>query len=524
MTTGVGTLPAPIGGMNALDSIVGMPETDAISLINFFPQAYGCYLRKGYQEFANGFPSDVQTLLPYADKGGTTKLYAFSGAGLYDATAGGAVGAALVSGLTSAQWQCTLFATSGGTNAACFNGIDNGIWISTGSGIQRLIAGDGVTVSTIKNVDPKNVIDCVIHQRRLWMVEKNTTYGWYLPTDQIYGIASQWDFGPLFKKGGYLQSLATWTVDGGSGSDDVMVAFSSEGEIAIYKGTDPSTAPDNWALQGVYFVGKPVSGHRFHTKVGGDVKFVTSQGIISLNDMFTSNTVTVANSSIDSQKVQQPISDSVSLLGSIFGWEAYYCAPFNMFMVNIPSVVSGGNLQYVENTINSGWCQFTGYDASHLATYNGVPFFGCRDGKIYAGWTGHVDKAAVDGSGGTEVVGVAQQAYSYLQAPAVQKQIGMYRPTFLKAGDIAYGSLVAYDFAFSTAPVIFSPSGTSGAAWDVALWDAAYWSGSLLTQRDWNQAEGMGVAVSFCLTVRSKAETLWVATDYTSVISNGGVF
>lgn len=521
---GIGSLPAPIGGLNALDSIAGMPETDAISLINFFPQAYGCYLRKGYKEFASGVGGEVQTLLPFFDRTGSTKLYAFGNGKMFDATAGGAVPAATLTGLLSNIWQFTQFANSAGTHAVGFDGSDDGIWINQTLGVQRLILGDGIVNATWKNVDPKNLIDVVTHQRRVWGVEKNTTYAWYLPTDQVFGVASKWDFGPLFKKGGYLQSLATWTVDSGTGPDDLLVGFSSEGEVVVYKGTDPSTAPTNWALQGVYFAGKPVSGRRFHTKVAGDIKFITTQGVISMNDLMTSSTSTKAESSIDSQKVQQPMADAASTLGTLFPWQSYFCSPINMFMVNVPSVTTAGNIQFVENTINSAWCQFNGYDASHIVTYNNVPFFGAKDGKIYAAWTGHTDKAAVDGSGGTDVTGVCQQAYSYLKTPAQQKQVGMYRPTFLVASNAVYGSAVAYDFAFVVPSITASPPPSVGALWDTALWDSAYWSGSLLTQKDWNQAEGMGVAVSFCYTVRSRDEVLWVSTDYTFAQSNGGVF
>ena len=40
------------------------------------------------------------------------------------------------------------------------------------------------------------------HQKRMWFVQKNTTRGWYLPPDQIYGTAKYFDFGPLMTMGG----------------------------------------------------------------------------------------------------------------------------------------------------------------------------------------------------------------------------------------------------------------------------------------------------------------------------------
>lgn len=515
------TLPAPLGGLNAYDSLAGMPDTDAISMINLLPQAYGAYLRRGYQEFANSLGGDVQTLLPFSGSDGVERLYAFANHSMFNITAGGVAPAPSLTTLTTDVWQTTQFANSAGTHALAFSGGDDGIWINVALGIQRLVLGDGIVNATWKNVDPKNLIDVTVHQRRVWAVQKDTTYGWYLPVDQVYGVASKFDFGPLFKRGGYLQSLTTWTVDTGTGPDDSLVAISSNGEVAVYKGIDPATAA-TWALQGVYYMGTPVTGRRFHAKIEGNIYFLTVQGVISLNDMLTSTGVNPPVNSVDSIKVQQPISEAASSLTGVFGWQMYYCAPFHMAFGNVPSVTTAGNTQFVTNTINSKWCIFAGYDASHWATYNGLPFFGSRNGKVYKAWFGHVDGADLNGNNGTDVVGTVQQAYSYLGSPGVQKQLGMYRPTFLVASDVVYGSYVSYDFAFKTASIGLSPPVAGSSRWDIGLWDQAVWSGSLKSQRQWSQAEGMGTASSFSYIIRSRSEALWVGTDFTYI--NGGVF
>lgn len=521
MAANVKTLPAPLGGLNAYDSIAGMPDTDAISMINLLPQAYGAYLRRGYQEFATTLGGDVQTLLPFSDSTGVERLYAFANNKLFNITAGGVAPAPTLTSLVSNVWQTTQFANSAGTHAIAFSGSDDGIWINLALGVQRLTLGDGIVNGTWKNVDPKNLIDVTVHQRRVWAVQKDTTYGWYLPVDQVYGVASKFDFGPLFKRGGYLQSILTWTVDTGVGSDDSLVAVSSNGEVAVYKGTDPATA-GTWALQGVYYMGAPVTGRRFHTKVAGDIYFATVQGMVSLNTMLTSSTTTPPEVAIDSKLVQQPLSEAATALTGIFGWQMYYCAPFHMAFVNVPSVTSAGSTQFVTNTVNGKWCQFAGYDASHWVTFQGLPYFGSKNGKVYKGWYGHVDGADLTGNGGTDVVATVQQAYSYLGAPGVQKQIGMYRPTFLVASDVVYGSAVAYDFEFKTAAIGLSAPPAGSSRWDVGVWDQVVWSGSLKSQRQWSQAEGMGSAASFSYIMRSRSEALWVGTDFTYI--TGGVF
>ena len=92
----VASIPAPIGGWNARDSLANMKPTDAVSLTNYFPTATNVVLRGGYQKHATGFPGQVETLMPY--NGATSqKLFAISNGGIYEATTAGSIGAAAVS-------------------------------------------------------------------------------------------------------------------------------------------------------------------------------------------------------------------------------------------------------------------------------------------------------------------------------------------------------------------------------------------------------------------------------------------
>jgi len=512
-TLQITTVPAPVGGLNAFDSLLGMPETDAISLINLVPQAYGLQLRLGYEEHVIGMPADVRTLAVYNGQDGVSTMLAWSGTNLYNATTQGTVGAPLLTGLSTSIWYTTGMANSGGTQLVAFSGSDDGILYNS-SGASRLVLGDGIVANTWKNVDPKTLSVCTIHQRRLWAAEEGTCFGWYLPPNQVYGEATLFDFGPLFKRGGYIAGLTTWTVDDGDGADDNLVIVSTEGEAAIYKGTDPNSA-NTWALTGVYFMGQPVSGHRFYEKVAGDVKFITQQGLVSLNDMLTSTKTTPAQGTVESRKVQQPLAEAATSLGSLQGWQLHFAPDINLLFVNIPSVTTLGAVQFVENIINSSWCEFQGYKASCWVTFDGNHYFGDADGRVLQAWKGNVDDVQLSDPTGTYIAGACQQAYTYFGKPAAQKQIGIYRPNFVVTADAQYGSSIAYDFSFQIASVSTIPTESTAALWNVALWDHSLWSGSLKTQRDWNSAQGIGVAASLTMAVRSKAELLWVSTDYT---------
>lgn len=514
MVAKISTVPAPTGGINAYSSLASMPETDAIRLNNLIPQPYGCTVRGGYQAHATGMTGPVESLSSWVSHAGTEKFFAFSDAKMYDVTAVGAVGGALLSGLTSDFWQSIGMANAAGPHTLMFNGADDGIWYSN-AGLQRLTLGDGIVNGTWKNVAPADIIQATVHQRRVWGVQVDSTKGWYLPADTVYGIANSFDFGPQFKRGGYLTILATWTVDAGGGSDDYLVAVSSNGEAAVYGGTDVST-PTEWRLIGVYFVGVPPRGRRFYCNVAGDLYLLTMTGVVSMATVVTSTQVNVSANNTYSKKIQFLLSDLLSSLQDLEGWEINFFPAENLLIINVPSVFAGGNGQLVANHITTSWCTFSGMDARTWSRLGSTPFFGDADGNVQHGLYGDKDGVATDGTGGTNILSGGQQAYSNFGGPTAQKQIGMYRLTFLGARPVGYATRVTYDYS-QIGPPSATGSGVSGAFahWDEALWDAGYWSGGLAVQRDWRSAEGMGSTVSLSLNLSTEAEATWVSTDYT---------
>ena len=226
------TVPAPIGGLNARDSLVAMPETDAIVLTNWWPQPYGCSVRKGYIEWATGLTDEVETRATWADIDGDEVLFAWAGTSMWDVTTRGAVGTADITGLTNARWNWVNLTNSAGNNLIAVNGFDNGI-IYKAAGLARITAGDGIVANTWAGLNPAVAIQLTVHQSRLWAVEKDSSAGWYLPPDAIQGTFVKFDFGPLFSKGGFLEFLTTWTLDDGNGAEDHLIAVSSEGEAVV---------------------------------------------------------------------------------------------------------------------------------------------------------------------------------------------------------------------------------------------------------------------------------------------------
>lgn len=514
-----------------------MPAQNAIRLTNWWPEVYGLVHRRGYREWVTGLPATVGSLYTYHQMRGVSTMYAFSGDSMFDVTVKGVVPTAKVTGLSTSIWQATMFANSAGTHKVFVSGQDNPIWVHQGPTLpdilyDRLTEGNGTDPGTIRGVEdtgsgpttipvnPHDFSDVTIHQRRIWFVQKDTCNGWYLEPDQVYGDARKFDFGPLFKRGGFLQSLATWSVGTGEGTSDLLVAFGSEGDVVVYGGIDPNSATD-WALKGVFYAGALLEGHRFHTKVAGDLKFVTTQGLISMNNMFTSNVAAGPQSNVEAQPVQAFLSEQTSLYGFLQGWDVKFAPGQNMLIINIPSVTQIGALQLVENTVNTKWSSFLGMDANcWCIDYQESPFFGSGT-RVLQAWTGHTDNVTDADPAGKPITALVQQAYNYFGTPANNKQVGIYRPNFLTDRSVVWKAVITYDFGFTIPALQQQPLVPGRPQWDTAIWDLSIWSGGLHTQHQWASAEGVGFAGSLSMATRSDGEVVWVNTDMS--ISSGGI-
>src|SRR5262245_9172872 len=137
MPAGVSTVPAPIGGINAYDSIAGMAETDALALINWYPQVYGCYLRRGRRVHQPALGSDFRTIVSWSKSSGTNALYGIAGGKLYDITNPESVGSPteLLTGLSTNYWQSVNFSNSAGPHLVLVSGQDQPIWLHYVGGV-----------------------------------------------------------------------------------------------------------------------------------------------------------------------------------------------------------------------------------------------------------------------------------------------------------------------------------------------------------------------------------------------------
>jgi hypothetical protein len=497
----VQSLPAPLGGWNARDSLANMEPTDAVTLVNMFPTVSNLTMRGGYIKHATGLDGNAQTIMVY-NYGNNSKMFAATSTGkIYDTTASGAVGAAVVTGLTNGIWEYTNITTSGGSYLYAVNGVDKPL-LYNGTTWTPI---DGASTPAITGVTTTTLVNITLFKNRLWFIEKNTLKAWYLPTSSVGGAAQYLDLSSICKFGGHLVDLDTWTLDAGYGVDDNLAFITSTGEVVVYRGTDPASAA-TWALIGVWKLGSPV-GTRAMLKWGGDLLILTYDGLMPM-------AASLQSSRLDprvalSDKIQGAITAATAAYGgnhASVGWQVVYTAKNNAVWINIP-VANGQQEQYVMNTITKSWAQFTGWSAYCWEIYEDDPYFG---------GTGYVGKAWDDGyiDDTSNIVTSTLQAFNYMGTRGVKKYFTRARPSIFSNGSpaIGVGMNIDFDTSDTTSPVTFTP--TAAARWDSGVWDLGVWGASLTIQNTWLGITGIGYCGGLQMkTASSGLEIQWASTD-----------
>lgn len=504
------TTPAPIGGLNARDALASMPPTDAVTLDNFFPTPSYVQLRNGYVKWATGLPSHVETLMPYRSAT-AQKLFAASGTGFYDVTNQGAVGAAAVSGLTNARWQYINMGTPGGQFLLCVNGADK-LRGYTGSAWYR----DGDGTFDITGVDTSTCININIYKSRVFLIQNNSFKVWYLPVNSIAGAASSLDLSPLFKLGGYLMTMATWTIDNAGGVQDYAAFVSSEGEVVVYQGTDPSVA-NNWTIQAQFRIGRPV-GRRCWTKVGSDVILLGADGFFPLSKALLTDRSQEQDAL--SNKILNLVNQDVQNYGSNFGWEVVLYPIGNKLIINVPQSQNSTQYQYVMNTVTNAWCRFTNWNANTFALLGDNLYFGSNSATANQGFVAKCDYGNSDA--GAYIFGEAKTAFQYFGAPGRQKKVEMLRPLYSTVGKMSFAVAMDMDYADNYPTGTPGYTGTTGTAWNTSLWNTFPWGDVTTVKKDWITVSAVGDAGALHMRCVNNASSMqWQAVEY--VYQVGGV-
>lgn len=484
----------PVGGWDTRNALADMPPQNAIVLDNWFPTTDRVILRRGSAEHASGMSGNVNTLLEYTAPDGSPELFAANGSNIFDVTSSGAVGSAVVTGLSNDQFQQTQITTSGGSFLFAVNGADG----------ARTYNGTTWGTASITGPAAANLIWCNLHQRRLWFGEAGSLTAWYLPVNSISGAASSFDLGAVASRGGFLMAMGTWTRDAGDGSDDVAVFLTSEGEAIVYQGTDPANIA-TWALIGVFTIGEPI-GRRCMIKAGSDLVMITQDGFVSASATLALDRSQTERAAISAQ-INEAVNVAVRANRASFGWQPIIYPRGQWLLFNVPQ--AGGQFhQYVFNTITGAPCRFTGMNARCWGMLGDEIYFGTADGTVVKADTGTDDVCC-------DIEGDALQAFSYFRSPGRYKAFKRVEPVFQSADDPQAALDLNIDFQVKRPTGVPSQSGSGAARWGISRWGIGTWGSPQQIWRGWRSVEGAGRAAGIRVRVNSRTATpSWIATNF----------
>jgi len=496
-----------VGGWNARDSAANMPELDATILINWFPETTDIRVRKGYSTHVTGITGQVESLMVYNSPAGTQTLFAAAVDSFYNVTAAGAVGAAVVGSLSNGRWQSVNFTNSAGTSyLCCFNGVDSPRYWN-GSAWTTIT---GVSTPAITGITTTTIINAEVHKRRMWLVVTGSLKAYYLPVDAVGGAVKYIDLGGIAKRGGFIQAIGTWTLDAGEGADDYWVAYTSEGQVVVYKGTDPSSS-STWKLHGVWDIGEPI-GRRCLMKYDGDLLLLTVHGAIPFAKMVQSSTDS-PNIAI-TEKITQAMTVASREYRANFGWQLIEYPQGDMVMLNVPIIEGSEQEQYAMNTITGAWGRFQGISANCWAILNKEPYFGS---STYVGkfWGSFSDNGSI-------IETDLKQAENHFKSMGRLKSFKAVRPIIRSDGTPSVSVGININYQDSPVSSTASFSTPSFGVWDVSMWDAASWAVGLLLLDDWQTIGGVGSSAALRMVTESSGiEVRFSASDY--LYEHGGV-
>lgn len=452
------TFPAPIRGWVLNENMTIPQPAGALVLDNWICTTTGILARGGSARHVP-IGSAVTDLFTYRS-GSAEVFFGATATSIFDiSTFSDTAPTAAITGQLSGKYSTAQFGTAGGDYLYAVNGTDDAQLFDGAS----WVAIDDVSTPSITGVDTNTLSHVWAFANRLFFVEKNTKVAHYLPVDSIGGAANEFSLAGVFKRGGSLLFGATWSLDAGDGLDDKCIFVSTEGEVAVYEGTNPGSAA-SWRKVGVYQITRPL-GPKAIMQAGGDLIIATENGLIPISEAIRRDAAALELGAVS--RVITPYWQQ--LVASTGGnpWEIVKWPQKNIMIISQPG--DQNKTALVANLQTGGWSRFTGWDTQCLGFYDESCFFGDSDGNVFRMETGGSDN-------GIPYSCVYLGQHEDLGAPGVEKTVPQMRATFKTETPInpAISAKTDYDESLSLSP----SSGledTGLSLWDDALWDVDFW-------------------------------------------------
>ncbi|WP_337267517.1 hypothetical protein [Oryzifoliimicrobium ureilyticus] len=506
------TFPAPTEGLVTTADFASQQPGAASVLENWFPTLTGARIRGGSRRV--GLTADGNTIISAIKYvyGPIERLFMATATAIYDMSSPAAPPAttpAAVSGLKSGDW-CTFQHTNAGTSwLVCLNGADDRrLFNGTSWGTSPAITFSDTTTMANLNFG-------WVFKNRQFLLKNGSLDAYYLDLNAVGGAASVFPLGGVMKKGGSLLFGCSWSVESGNGPNDYCVFVSTEGEVAVYQGSNPASASD-FAVIGVYQIGRPLGKNAF-IKSGGEVLIATVNGLIPLSQSFKRDLQQLSLAS-----ASRPIENEWRLAAGATGtgWTLTLWPEENLVFVAFPDNPVMSNIAFVFNALNGKWAIVKNWLATCFAAYQRSLFFGSVGGYCWQGDISGTDEGLpfqasyltsflpAGGFGQVKSANLAKLTLRALEQPIVQ----------LCAR--ANGNKAIPNFARVSVNKIGSSLWDSG-LWDQALWDASASVRNIYSFRQNVRAEGDTLALG-CAIVSGGTAKLFIDLDLGTLLVTTG--
>ncbi len=510
---------SPIGGWVANRNVAeaqapGLPQAAAV-LDNFFPYATTVIMRRGSELHATLGDANkpVKSLFKYVN-GGNQRLFGATDNQIFDITLvqnanswrigtssaddiktdqNDLLGELSTKGLDvlndqkNGDWSVVQFATAGG-----------GIFLRGVNGEDKPFVYDGAAFATDPAltmpatetiVKPEDMAFVWAYKNRLFFVQRNSLNFWYLPVDQIGGELKKFPLGGIFNEGGSLLFGASWSLASGSsgGLSEQCVFVSTEGEVAVFQGDNPSDATA-WDKVGVYKIGKPL-GKKAMIRAGGDLIIATTTGFVPLSQAIQRDVAALSPAT-----VSYPIVDAwneACLLRGNDGWHAMLWTERQMVLVVPPHLNGSSPVMFVANALTGKWCRFTGWTSNCMEVFQGQLYFGSLGGEVIKANIGGSDK------GNTYTAAYLPLFEDYGQ-PAFMKLAKIARFTIRASAKLNMAVKLHVEYDKELPPAPNATAVTSTQEWGTAIWGESTWGAAsqVILNNDWQAIGGGGYVVA----------------------------
>lgn len=507
--TKVVTLPAPMAGMTSEDNILSMSPSDSVYTFNAMAADYGLRVRDGYVPISEPIPvagnTQIRTVIGYRgskDDGSKNRAFAVTNEGIYASDTVSRVVTFPTTTGSAGYGVYTTYVSIGGSylfycdevNGSYRYEEDLNAWLPT----------PDLTLNKVP-FDPAQIVNVAVWKNRVWFTIRDSSVAYYLPIGQISGELTAFDFGNKFPSGGSLVGIWNWTVDGGNGPSDYLVALSRGGDVLIYQGLDPSSA-SSFGIKGSWFVGAIPAGRNFVYNYSGDLLILTVYGVISLNALLSKIPASSEQAYL-TRRIARFIAEEMRHSKDTMGWTIIQHPQLGYLMVVAPPRAGVKPLQYVRASSGS-WTMFRGIPISSITEHLGNLYFGTdfdHGHRIYH-LTGDLDN-------GKPIEWALVTSYSGLKAPGNTKKVQFIRPMFIGQMTPVYEVQARYDFdldAITGSPRL--PDINTG-IWDASLWDKAVWGAGYISDQRPFGATGMGRHIAIAIRGASIVSTTIVGFD-----------